>query len=207
MRPQKCHNYYSRDSLFCSKRCEYCWRSRLKDSNNKKSKNFEIIYPISVEYEDDIYSLFIEDRMEPYKMVEICDGHDEQLKQQYCVKDMKDMHHIIYNTFMAWLLLKGINTSKYSKKLVIKNIKSWFDNGAMKYIIMPSIYVTHEGIRELEKDKKDICYVCLGDSNVISNCNHFFCKSCIQGIKILGSNFNCPCCRNENFKLYTICSN
>ena len=60
-----------------------------------------------------------------------------------------------------------------------------------------------EMIRELQDDN-EICCICLDNEineRCITNCNHFFCKSCLEGW-FKTNNFNCPMCRLEiiNFK-------
>lgn len=49
----------------------------------------------------------------------------------------------------------------------------------------------------------DKCYICYENSNIITSCNHYYCKSCIQKHYEYNSLY-CPYCRKENYE-YQLC--
>lgn len=191
---------------WCSRRCLSCWRMRLKYSNkNTKHKSLQIIYPDDSRV-DTIYNNFIEDCLDHETMAEIYYDGNKELGKKYYQKDLKDVHNALYKAFLLWLMIRGISTKKYTRVKVRKEFNYLFE-GAIRYVIILPMYVEYEGKRKVEKKEREDCCVCLEDSNVISNCNHFFCKFCMHKMKILGKNFNCPYCKNEDFKLFTMTSN
>lgn len=190
----------------CGRRCLCCWRNKLKHSNkNTKCKSLEIIFPDDSRV-DTIYNNFIDDCLDSETMSEIYYDGNEELGKNYYQKDLKDIHNSLYKAFILWLMTRGISTKKYTRVKVRKEFNYMFE-GAIRYVIILPMYVEYEGKRKVEKKEREDCCVCLEDSNVISNCNHFFCKSCMHNMKILGKNFNCPYCKNEDFKLFTMTSN
>ena len=55
----------------------------------------------------------------------------------------------------------------------------------------------------------DTCSICLEDTSdtCLLNCNHSFCKKCIEKMYEKTNNQTCPYCRSELNIFYKICDN
>lgn len=70
-------------------------------------------------------------------------------------------------------------------------------NGIIDWKIIPNI------IYEVKPDIKiDICSICYEKNDLVTNCNHLFCKICMDNY--LENNFTCPYCREEIKKIYIL---
>lgn len=87
-----------------------------------------------------------------------------------------------------WLITK--NPNKY--KIVYANEKQI--NFEIKY--------TYEKKYNI---KREICCVCFdSETDIILDCDHKYCKKCIEEWCYCNNNNNCPLCRKENIKIFSI---
>jgi hypothetical protein len=92
--------------------------------------------------------------------------------------------------------------SKMSLSQYTKERKTKMSRNALLQIACQIIHIWHKKKKELEREKKDVCPICLNNlskSTTKTNCGHTFCSSCYTTYVCTsvssGRRLTCPCCR------------
>ena len=207
----------------CGNNCLRCWRNKMKHAN-KNTGNKSLDFNYNCQENDhtikDIYSLFIDDYFDIELMkknyIEILIKGELPIKNKNMsrinqnIDNQTDIESMVYLYYKYWILQNSNTTEKYiSKNKLIYEIKyrlgiiidTWKDD-SNTWIIKSINSLQYHGSKEIKIHDK--CSICFNNSNIITDCEHYFCKKCLIQWNIKSCEFNCPYCRNEDIKLYKI---
>ena len=95
-----------------------------------------------------------------------------------------------------WLI--ELNSDQY--KIILEN------NRIKSYQIIKLVYI--QGIKFLTSDKISECCVCYEEPNILTSCNHFYCKECflnyINSKDLEIEETPCAYCRTTNFTIFEV---